>query len=82
MFMLESWSKGGRTLLATTSVNGKSTMTTSRRFIMNDGEMNLHGAAAMLTFNVPDFTRFSGITVLDPRELFNEAPRNETRTDS
>ena len=44
--------------------------------------MNLHGVAAIPTFNVPDFTRFSGITVLDPRELFNEAPRNETRTDS
>jgi hypothetical protein len=82
MFMLESWSKGGRTLLATRSGNGKSTMTTSRRFVMNDGKTNLHEVAAILTFNVPDFTRFSGITVLDPRELFNEAPRNETRTDS
>ena len=56
-------------------------MTTSRRFIMNDGEMNLHGGAAILTFNVADLNRDVGITVLDPRELFNEAARNETRTD-
>ena len=56
-------------------------MTTSPRFVMNDGKTNLHGVAAILTFNVADLNRYSGITVLDPRELFNEAPRNETRTD-
>lgn len=28
--------------------------------------MELHGVGAILTFNVTDFTRFPGITVLDP----------------
>ena len=56
-------------------------MTTSPRFVMNDGKTNLHGVAAIFTFNIADLNRYSGITVLDPRELFNEAARNETRTD-
>ena len=56
-------------------------MTTSPRFVMNDGKTNLHGVAAILTFNVADLSRYCGITVLDPRELFNKAARNETRID-
>ena len=28
--------------------------------------MNMHGIATLLTFNVPDFTRYPGLTVLDP----------------
>lgn len=31
--------------------------------------MNTHGLTHLLTFNVPDFSRFPGITVLDPKVL-------------
>ncbi len=31
--------------------------------------MNLHGIHALLTFNVQDFTRYSGLSVLHPREI-------------
>ena len=29
--------------------------------------MTIHGTKSILTFNVQDFTRYAGITVLDPR---------------
>jgi hypothetical protein len=29
--------------------------------------MMVHGIGSILTFNVQDFTRYAGITVLDPR---------------
>jgi hypothetical protein len=31
--------------------------------------MMVHGTRSILTFNVQDFTRYSGITILDPRMI-------------
>ncbi len=31
--------------------------------------MNTHGITEILTFNIPDFRRFSGVTILDPNSF-------------
>ncbi|MGD0627843.1 MAG: type II toxin-antitoxin system VapC family toxin [Terracidiphilus sp.] len=49
-------------LVATENVSGKSIH--DARLV---AAMNVHGIPGILTFNMQDFTRFPGISVLDPR---------------
>jgi predicted nucleic acid-binding protein len=49
-------------LIATYRVSGKNSH--DARLV---AAMMIHGAKSILTFNVQDFTRYAGITVLDPR---------------
>jgi predicted nucleic acid-binding protein len=51
-------------LVMTNRVSGKSTH--DARLV---AAMSVHGIGAILTFNTADFTRYAGITVLDPRTL-------------
>jgi predicted nucleic acid-binding protein len=49
-------------LIATYRVSGKNSH--DARLV---AAMTIHGTKSILTFNVQDFTRYAGITVLDPR---------------
>jgi predicted nucleic acid-binding protein len=53
-----------RTLVVTNEVKGKPAH--DARLV---AAMVVHGIDALLTFNTPDFTRYDGIRVLDPRQV-------------
>lgn len=62
-----------RTLVAAHACHGK--VAHDARYV---GAMNTHGLTHLLTFNVADFARFPGITVMDPHVVAAAAAKGGT----